>query len=48
MTLLKNSLVSSLRKNINEKDYNEILEAVYKRELSPSQAVDKLIGKFLK
>lgn len=47
MTLLRNTLVSSWRDYVNEKDYNEILEAVYERELSPSQAVDKLIGKFI-
>lgn len=47
MTLLKNSLVSKWAENVDEKYYNEILEAVYQRHLSPLKAVDILIGKFV-
>jgi LAO/AO transport system kinase len=47
VTLLKNTLVSNWKESVNERDYNEILEIVYKRELSPSKAVDILIEKSL-
>jgi len=47
MTLLKNSLVAKWAQNVDEKYYNEILEAVYQRNLSPLKAVDILIGKFI-
>ncbi len=47
MTLLKNSLIAKWAESVDEKYYNEILEAVYQRNLSPLKAVDILIGKFI-
>jgi len=47
MTLLKNSLIAKWAESVDEKYYNEILEAVYQRNLSPLKAVDILIGNFI-